>query len=166
MATASGSAQTAMDALGRSRGHCSGGTRRPSCGRTRPGTRSHREFTTGTRASIEQMIPTEYPGAAVRRAASKDAHRLAALSIQVWLSTYATAGVGDALAFNRRHPVKFVHCFSIACALVALDLLVAGAAGASCGAMPTGSSRANASRCRTRRQGAAIGGRLARSTHE
>lgn len=44
------------------------------------------------------MTHSERPRFHVRTATSADAHSLAALSIQVWLSTYATAGVNHSAA--------------------------------------------------------------------
>ncbi|MGJ7546689.1 N-acetyltransferase family protein [Variovorax sp. LT1R16] len=44
------------------------------------------------------MVRIERPQLHIRTATSADAHSLAALSIQVWLSTYATAGVNQAAA--------------------------------------------------------------------
>ncbi|QNK67375.1 GNAT family N-acetyltransferase [Variovorax sp. PAMC26660] len=61
---------------------------------------------------------------AVRPAVTADAHTLAALAIQVWLSTYATEGVNDLLAryvLGEFTPSKFVALTedAAACLLVA-----------------------------------------------
>lgn len=48
------------------------------------------------RACVPAMRPE--PALAIRTAVAADAHALAALSVQVWLATYATEGVNDLLA--------------------------------------------------------------------
>lgn len=68
-----------------------------------------REERGGRAASMASSTSTS-TSTAVRPAAAADAHALAALSLQVWLSTYATEGVSDLLAryvFDTFTPASF-----------------------------------------------------------
>jgi diamine N-acetyltransferase len=47
---------------------------------------------------MKEPMEASLRGRSIRRATLEDAHCLAALSIQVWLDTYAKAGIGDSVA--------------------------------------------------------------------
>jgi diamine N-acetyltransferase len=47
---------------------------------------------------MKDPMETNWRGSSIRQGTIGDAHRLAALSIQVWLDTYAKNGIGEAVA--------------------------------------------------------------------